>query len=39
MAHYFGRGRHLEYLTQEEIRQWHHQSLNLLETVGVQVWL
>jgi trimethylamine--corrinoid protein Co-methyltransferase len=37
MAHYFGRGRYLEYLTREEIRQWHHQSLNLLETVGVQI--
>jgi len=37
MSHYFGRGRHLEYLTQEEILQWHHQSLNLLERVGVKI--
>ena len=37
MARYFGKGRHLEYLSREEIRQWHHHSLNLLETVGVQI--
>ncbi|MCK4804401.1 MAG: trimethylamine methyltransferase family protein [Spirochaetes bacterium] len=37
MAKYFGRGRGLEYLTEEEILNWHHQSLNLLEEVGVKI--
>ncbi len=37
MAHYFGRGRYLEYLKKEDILQWHHQSLNLLEGTGVKV--
>ncbi|MCK5093666.1 MAG: trimethylamine methyltransferase family protein, partial [Spirochaetes bacterium] len=37
MAKYFGRGRGLEYLNKEEILNWHHQSLNLLEEVGVKI--
>jgi trimethylamine--corrinoid protein Co-methyltransferase len=37
MAKYFGMGRHLEYLTKDEILTWHHQSLNLLERVGVSI--
>jgi trimethylamine--corrinoid protein Co-methyltransferase len=37
MSHFFGRGRNLEYLTEEEIRRWHHESLNLLEKIGVKI--
>ncbi len=37
MARYFGKGRNLEYLTREDILDWHHRSLHLLETIGVQI--
>jgi trimethylamine--corrinoid protein Co-methyltransferase len=37
MAKYFGRGRFLEYLTNDEILEWHHRSLYLLEQVGVRI--
>ena len=37
MPHFFARGRNLEYLTDEEIRSWHHNTLSVLETVGVKV--
>ncbi len=37
MSQYFGRGAKLEYLTNEEVINWHHQSLNLLEQVGVKM--
>jgi trimethylamine---corrinoid protein Co-methyltransferase len=37
MAKLFGRGRGLEYLGGQEILDWHHASLQLLETVGGQV--
>ena len=37
MARYFGKGRFLQYLTQDQILEWHHQSLNLLEHVGVKI--
>jgi trimethylamine--corrinoid protein Co-methyltransferase len=37
MSGYFGKGRGLEYLTREDILNWHHHSLSLLENVGVRV--
>ncbi len=37
MARLFGRGRGLEYLSHQEILDWHQNSLQLLETVGAQV--
>jgi trimethylamine--corrinoid protein Co-methyltransferase len=37
MAKYFARGRYLEYITEEEILEWHHRSLTLLEQVGVKI--
>jgi trimethylamine--corrinoid protein Co-methyltransferase len=37
MAGYFGRGRGLEYLTKDDILNWHHHSLSLLENVGVRI--
>jgi trimethylamine---corrinoid protein Co-methyltransferase len=37
MARFFGKGRRLQYLTEEEVRAWHHESLNLLEDVGAKV--
>jgi trimethylamine--corrinoid protein Co-methyltransferase len=37
MARWFGRGRGLEYLGPQEIQDWHHYSLQLLERVGARV--
>jgi trimethylamine--corrinoid protein Co-methyltransferase len=37
MAKYFGKGRFLQYLNQEQIIEWHHQSLLLLEQIGVKI--
>ena len=37
MARFFGKGRRLQYLTEEEVRAWHHESLNVLENVGVNI--
>jgi trimethylamine--corrinoid protein Co-methyltransferase len=37
MAKLFGRGRGLEYLSQQEILDWHQYAIQLLETVGAQV--
>jgi trimethylamine--corrinoid protein Co-methyltransferase len=37
MAKFFGMGRGLEYLGEDDIRAWHHESLNVLEDVGVSV--
>jgi trimethylamine--corrinoid protein Co-methyltransferase len=37
MARFFGRGGFLEYLTEVEILRWHHESLNLLERIGVKI--
>ncbi len=37
MAKFFGKGRFLQYLTEEQILEWHHQSLFLLEHVGVKI--
>jgi trimethylamine--corrinoid protein Co-methyltransferase len=34
---YYGRGRGLEYLDREELLNWHHRSLRVLEEVGVQI--
>lgn len=34
---YFGQGRGLEYLATEELLAWHHQSLRVLEEVGVTI--
>lgn len=34
---YYGQGRGLEYLTHEELLSWHHQSLRVLEEVGVTI--
>jgi trimethylamine--corrinoid protein Co-methyltransferase len=37
MARIFGVGRGLQYLSDAEVRAWHHESLNVLEDVGVKV--
>jgi trimethylamine--corrinoid protein Co-methyltransferase len=37
MARFFGRGRGLEYLSHQQVLDWHQHALQLLSTVGAKV--